>query len=97
MNAELIRLSRKVAKEWAGTDGYNQASHLIGMLCDELEATAPDEPLMPNEKACRSIAKHVFRDHRKDKGGKLAMTAFSASSLFVKQVTPIEAPQVYEV
>ena len=32
MNAELIKLSRKAAKEWAGTDGYNQASQLINPL-----------------------------------------------------------------
>lgn len=111
MNTELIRLSRKAAKEWAGTDGYNQASQLIGMLCDELEATAPDKPLEPKEKAYRTIAKHVFRAHRKYEGGKvlviladdireaekLAMTAFGSSSVFVKRVTPTEDPQVYEV
>ncbi len=108
MNTELIRLSRKAAKEWAGTDGYYQASQLIGMLCDELEASAPVEP---KEKAYRSIAKHVFRAHRKYVGGnrlviladdireaeKLAMTALGSSSVFVKRVTPTEDPQVYEV
>ena len=28
MNVELIKLSRKAAREWTGTDGYNQASQL---------------------------------------------------------------------
>lgn len=111
MNMELIKLSRKAAKEWAGTDGYNQASQLINMLCDELEATAPKQPLEPKEKAYRSIAKHVFRAHRKYEGGKvlviladgiheaeqLAMTAFGTSSVFVKRVTPTTDAQVYEV
>ena len=51
MNVELIKLSRKAAREWTGTDGYNQASQLINMLCDELEAIAPEQPLEPKEKA----------------------------------------------
>ena len=111
MNTELIRLSRKAAKEWAGADGYSQASQLINMLCDELEATAPEQPLAPKEKAYRSIAKHIFRAHRKYEGGKvlvllaadireaeqLAMTAFGTSSVFVKRVNPTTDPQVYEV
>ncbi len=111
MNAELIRLSRKAAKEWAGTDGYHQASQLIGMLCDELEAATPNVPLESKEKAYRTIAKHVFRAHQKYEGGKmlvlladdiheaekLAMAAFGSASVYVKRVTPTADPQVYEV
>ena len=111
MNVELIKLSRKAAREWTGTAGYNQASQLINMLCDELEAIAPEQPLEPKEKAYRSIAKHIFRAHRKYEGGKvlvlladdireaeqLAMTAFGTSSVFVKRVNPTTDPQVYEV
>ena len=54
MNTELIRLSRKAAKEWAATDGYSQASQIVNMLCDELETIAPEQPLMPKEKAYRT-------------------------------------------
>lgn len=111
MNAELIKLSRKAAKEFMDTDGYNQASQLINLLCDELEAIAPTEPLEPKEKAYRVIAKHIFRAHRKHEGGKvlvlladdiceaerLAMTVFGTSSVFVKRISPTEDPQVYEV
>lgn len=111
MNAELIKLSRKAAKEWASTDGYFQASQIVNMLCDELEATAPADPLPPKEEAYRTIAKHVFRAHRQYEGGKvmvlladdireaerLAMTAFGTSSVFVRRVTPTEDPQIYEV
>ena len=49
MNVELIKLSRKAAREWTGTDGYSQASQLINMLCDELEAIAPEQPMEPKE------------------------------------------------
>lgn len=111
MNAELIKLSRKAAKEWASADGYSQASQLVNMLCDELEALAPVEALAPKDKAYRSIAKHVFKSHRLNVGGKtlvlladdireaekLAMTAFRTSSVFVQRVTPTEDPQIYEV
>lgn len=111
MNTELIRLSRKAAKEWAATDGYSQASQIVNMLCDELETIAPEQPLMPKEKAYRTLAKHIFRAHRKYEGGKvlviladdireaeqLAMTAFGTSSVFVKRVSPTEDPQVWEV
>ena len=65
MNTELIRLSRKAAKEWAATDGYSQASQIVNMLCDELETIAPEQPLMPKKKAYRTLAKHIFRAHRK--------------------------------
>lgn len=111
MNAELIRLSRKAAKEWADSDGYNRASQLVNMLCNELESVAPEKLLMPKEKACRSVAKHVFKAHRQYEGGKmlvlladdireaekLAMTEFGTSSVFVKRVVPTENPQIYEV
>lgn len=111
MNTELIRLSRKAAKEWAATDGYSQASQIVNMLCDELEAIAPEQSLTPKEEAYQSLAKHIFRAHRKYEGGKvlvlladdireaeqLAMTAFGASSVFVKRVSPTEDPQVWEV
>ena len=111
MNAELIKLSRKAAKEWAGTDGYNQASPLINMLCDELEASAPAEPLEPKAQAYRTIAQHVFSAHRKYEGGKvlailaddireaekLAMMEFGTSSVFLTRVVPTADPQVYEV
>lgn len=40
MNAELIQLARKAAKDFADADGYSQASQLINALCDELEADA---------------------------------------------------------
>lgn len=111
MNVELIKLSRRAAKEWAATDGYSQASQLINMLCDELEALAPEQPLTPKEKAYRSIVKHIFRARKKYEGGKvlvlladdireaeqLAMTAFGTSSVLVKRVSPTEDPQVWEV
>lgn len=111
MNAELVKLSRKAAKEWAETDGYFQASQIVNMLCDELEAAAPAEPLEPKEEAYRTIAKHVFRAHRQSEGGKvlvlladdireaerLAMTAFGTSNILVRRVNPTTDPQVYEV
>ncbi len=111
MNTELIKLSRKAAQEWAVTDGCNQASQLINMLCDELEASAPKQPLEPKEKACRSVAKHIFRAHRKYETRKvlilladdireaeqLAMTAFGTSNVFVKRINPTIDPQVYEI
>lgn len=34
---DLIRLSRKAAKEWEGTDAYHQAEILINTLCDRIE------------------------------------------------------------
>ena len=111
MNTELVRLSRKAAKEFTATDGYLQAGQLINALCDELEAIAPAEPLEPKDKAYRSIAKHVFRAHQKYEGGKvlvlladdlneaerLAMTAFGTSNVAVRRVAPTEDPQVYEM
>lgn len=111
MNTELVKLSRKAAKEWAETDGCFQASQLINMLCDELEATAPAEPPEPKTEAYRTIAKHVFRAHRQNDGGKvllfladgireaerLAMEEFGTSSVFVRRVIPTTNPQVYEV
>ena len=59
MNVELIKLSRKAAREWTGTDGYNQASQLINMLCDELEAIAPEQPLEPDRKSTRLNSSHM--------------------------------------
>jgi len=112
MNTELIKLSRKAAKEFSiAADGYSQAGQLINALCDELEATVPVEPLEPKEEAYQSLARHIFRAHRKYEGGKvlvlladdireaerLAMTAFGTSSVFVKRVSPTEDPQVWEV
>lgn len=112
MNAELIQLSRKAAREFAGTDGYSQAGQLINMLCDELEAAAQAETLPSKEKAYRDIAKHVFRAHPKYEGNrkalvlladdiheaeKLAMSALGTSSVFVARVTPTADPRVYEV
>ena len=111
MNAELIRLSRKAAKEWARTDGYNQVSQLLNMLCDELEASSKDEALPLKEKAYRAIASHIFAAHCQYTGGKtlailaddfreaerLAKTALGSSSVFVKRVVPTGDPQVYEV
>lgn len=111
MNTELIRLSRKAAKEFISTDGYLQAGQLINALCDELEATAPAEPLEPKEQAYRSIAKHVFRGLQNSNGKKtlllladdlseaekLAMIAFGTSNVNVRRVIPTEDPQVYEV
>lgn len=95
MNTELIKLSRKAAQEWAVTDGCNQASQLINMLCDELEASAPKQPLEPKEKACRSIAKLLADDIREAE--QLAMTAFGTSNVFVKRINPTIDPQVYEI
>ena len=68
------------------------------------------QSLEPKEKAYRSIAKHIFRAHRKYETGKvlillandiheaeqLAITAFGTSSVFVKRVNPTTDPQVYE-
>lgn len=52
MNAELIWLSHNAAKEWAGTNGYHRVSQLIDrlcVLCDEVEDTASDESVIPEE------------------------------------------------
>ena len=92
MNTELVRLSRKAAKEFTATDGYLQAGQLINALCDELEAIAPAEPLEPKDKAYRSIAKHDLNEAER-----LAMTAFGTSNVAVRRVAPTEDPQVYEV
>lgn len=70
-----------------------------------------EQSLEPKEKAYRSIAKHIFRAHRKCETGKvlvlladniheaeqLAMTAFGTSNVFVKRVNPTTDPQVYEI
>lgn len=110
MNTELIRLSRKAAKEFSATDSYSQAGQLINALCDELEATAPAEHMEPKAQAYRSIAKHVFRAHQKYDGRKvlvlladdlneaekLAMSAFGTSNVAVRRILPTEDPQVYE-
>ena len=75
------------------------------------ETIVPKQPLEPKEKAYRSIAKHIFRAHRKHENGKililladdireaeqLAMTAFGTSSVFVKRIDPTTDPQVYEI
>ena len=111
MNTELIRLSRKAAKEWAATDGYSQASQIVNMLCDELETIAPEQPLMPKEKAYRTIAKHLFRAHLKYEGSRTliiladgieeatekAVAAFGLNSVSVRRIDPTDDPQVYEV
>lgn len=111
MNAELIRLSRKAADEWTSTDGHNQASQLIRMLCDELEASSKNEALLSKDKAYRTIASHIFAAHRQNTCGKtlviladdlweaerLAMTALDTSSILVKRIVPTGDPQVYEV
>lgn len=113
MNTELIQLSRKAAKEFStDADGYSQASQLINALCDELEATAPAEPLEPKAQAYRSIAKRIFEAHpkyqRTDKvtlilandireAEKLAMLTLDTSSVFVQRLCSTKDPQVYEV
>ena len=45
-NNELIRLAKKAADKWRGTDAYHQAAQIIDMLVEELEAptlTPPNE------------------------------------------------------
>ncbi len=37
MNIELIRMARKAATQWDGTDAYHQAAQIISMLADEIE------------------------------------------------------------
>lgn len=37
MNAELIKLAKKAADSWRGTDAYHQAATIIDMLIDEIE------------------------------------------------------------
>ena len=47
-NNELIRLAKKAADKWRGTDVYHQAAQIIDMLVEELEAptlTPPNEAL----------------------------------------------------
>lgn len=37
MNTELIKLAKKAADSWRGTDAYRQAATIIDMLIDEIE------------------------------------------------------------
>ena len=39
---ELVRVSRKAAASWRGTDAYHQAAEIIDALCDRLENYKPD-------------------------------------------------------
>lgn len=62
-------------------------------------------------KAYRTIAKHLFRAHRKYEGGRTliiladsieeatekAVAAFGLNSVHVKRIDPTEDPQVYEI
>ena len=51
-NNELIRLAKKAADKWRGTDAYHQAAQIIDMLVEELEAptlTPPNNPLTLDE------------------------------------------------
>ena len=63
---ELIRLSKKAAKEWENTDGYYQASSLLSSLCSALEIALSEREAMlevinylanKNPKAC-TVCKH---------------------------------------
>ena len=52
-NNELIRLAKKAADKWRGTDVYHQAAQIIDMLVEELEAptlTPPNEWVRVEEK-----------------------------------------------
>ncbi len=75
-NNETIRLAKKAADAWRGTDTYHQAAQIIDMLISALEGdptlTPPNEPLTcvgciyehdrPSEIHCHGCAR-IFVDH----------------------------------
>lgn len=94
--------------EWEADVGFGSE---IWPCKEEWRDCELTKAISERNKAYRTIAKHLFRAHRKYEGGRTliiladsieeatekAVAAFGLNSVHVKRIDPTEDPQVYEI
>ena len=94
--------------EWEADVGFGSE---IWPCKEEWRDCELTKAISERNKAYRTIAKHLFRAHRKYEGGRTliiladsieeatekAVAAFGFNSVHVKRIDPTEDPQVYEI
>ena len=94
--------------EWEADVGFGSE---IWPCKEEWRVCELTKAISERNKAYRTIAKHLFRAHRKYEGGRTliiladsieeatekAVAAFGLNSVHVKRIDPTEDPQVYEI